>query len=108
MNSTADQSFTKLGTFTSYILIAMRCVNCAVNLATAVGGVYTAALKGGDALIANTQTYVGNDGAATSGSGMALNAKSLGVRTETPILSLTTPQGSAATADIYAFGIPLA
>lgn len=106
MNSTADQQFTKLGTFTNWNAFTIVAVNPSTNLTTAVGGIYTAASKGGDAMIANTQVYT----SLTSSVGrqpLTFVNTLCGVRTETPYLSLTTPQGSAATADFYIYGLAL-
>lgn len=103
MNSTSDQSFTKLGTFTSYLPIRLSFTNVSTSLTTAAGGVYTAAAKGGTALVAAAQAY---SGANATGAGGACSFAPLGAgpQTATPILSLSTPQGGAATADFYYVG----
>jgi len=106
MNSTGDQSFVKQGTFTSYLIVAMRCVQATNSSASAVGGIYTGASKSGDIFVAASQAYAGVTATGT-GQGLAFTAVSSGIRTETPILSLSTPQGSAATADFYIVGVPL-
>lgn len=78
--------------------------NASISLTTAAGGFYTAASKGGTAIVANTQTY-----SSLTTALLALEA-TLAVPNNvlaaaTPLyLSLTTPQGSAATADIYIHG----
>lgn len=78
--------------------------NASVSLTTAAGGFYTAASKGGTAIVANTQVYT----SLTTGL-LALEA-TLAVPNNvlaaaTPLyLSLTTPQGGAATGDIYVHG----
>jgi hypothetical protein len=111
MNVTTDQSFTKLGTFTSYIVSPgggafARVVNASTNLNTVAGGIYDAAAKGGNALVAAAATY-----ATLTGSGLGMNltatAPGIAVLTATPILSLSTPQGGAATADFYIMGVPI-
>lgn len=110
MNSTADQQFTKVGNFTSWTVAAggtYRLVNPSVSLTTAAGGVYSAASKGGDQLVANTQTYANASTVGTSSQQMTASALGGGVRTETPYLSLTTAQGATATADLYIFGIAI-
>lgn len=107
MNTTADQQFTKVGTFSSYIIqLYPTLVNASTSLTTAAGGIYTAASKGGDQLVASSQAYTGASSSAR-GVSLILTGLGLGKRTETPYLSLTTAQGSTATADIYIFGIPL-
>lgn len=108
MNSTADQAFTKCGTFTSFLIGGIqRCVNPSTSLTTAAGGVYTATSKGGDAIIASTQTY-SNASTATTGHSLAVSNSGFGLRSDAALyLSLTTPQGGAATADLYLTGVPL-
>lgn len=111
MNSTADQVFTKVGTFNSYLVSIgggafARVTNASVNLTTAAGGVYDTAAKGGNALVASGATYATLTG-ATLGANLTATSAALGVLTATPILSLTTGQGSAATADFYIYGVPL-
>ncbi len=108
MNTTADQVFTKLGTFSSYSILnpAFRIDNASTSLTTAVGGVYTAAGKSGITIVSAAQVYSGATGPGL-GFNIGATAAGLSVRTETPILSLTTPQGAPATLDFYVFGIPL-
>jgi hypothetical protein len=107
MNSVADQQFTKVGSFTTFIPITYRLVNPSISMTTAAGGVYTGAGKTGDILVAAAQTYATASTVGTSSQAMTATALGSGVRTETPYLSLTTAQGVAATADIYIFGTPL-
>jgi len=111
MNSTADQAFTKVGTFNTWIVPIAggfgRLVNPSTSLTTAVGGVYSATGKGGDALVANTQVYSGATG-PTLGANLSITAAGSGLRSDSAIyLSLTTPQGGAATADIYVVGVAI-
>lgn len=107
MNTTDDQAFTKNGTFTNFILFTCRCVNPSTSLTTAVGGVYSAASKGGEALVSAAQAYAGAT-TATTGQGMTLAAPGNGLRSDAALyLSLTVAQGAAATADIYVLGVPL-
>lgn len=106
MNSTADQQFTKLGTFTNWNAFTIIAANASLNLTTAAGGIYSAASKGGDALIAASQVYT----SLTTASGrqpLTFDNTKCGVRNETPYLSLTTGQGATATADFYIYGVPL-
>jgi hypothetical protein len=74
-------------------------------LTLAVGGFYSAASKGGDAIVAATQVYTTlTVGAKTLDVTLAAIGLS-DVRTEATLyLSLTTGQGGAATADVYIFG----
>ena len=106
MDSTADQQFTKVGAFTSYIIESQRAVNASTSLTTAQGGTYAAAGKTTLLLGATTQVYTANT-SATTGTTPVFTAAGSGVRTETPYLSLTTAQGAPATADFYIFGVPI-
>lgn len=102
MNSTADQAI--LINSSNYIIRKIIVTNPSTSLTTAVGGFYAATGKT-TAIVANTQIYT-----ALTGSTKFLDctlAAILGTdrRTETTLyLSLTTPQGGAATADIYIIG----
>lgn len=102
-NTTDDQPITILSN--RYILRRIIVANASANLTLAAGGFYTAASKGGTAIVAVTQVYT-----ALSVASKFLDvglAAILGtdVRTETALyLSLTTAQGSAVTADLFIFG----
>lgn len=111
MNSTADQALTKNGTFTNWMLIqsAFRFGNASASCASAVGGVYTAASKGGTPVLVATTAFTTMNAASTGqasnpGSAAALNFP---LTASALYFSLTTPHGSAATADLYVLGIPL-
>lgn len=105
MQSTADQQFTKAGNFTTYVprrILAKR-VSGGTSVACA-GGIYTAASKGGDALVAVGQSWV-----ALTGAGKMVDSTIAAValtdsHTQTPYLSLTTGSTAAATADLFIFG----
>lgn len=102
MNSTADQGFAINAI--SYIVTGIVVTNASVGLTVAVGGIYNAGSKSGP-LVASTQGYSGLL-AATTFANLTLNSTATTtVQTgATLFLSLTTPQGAAATADIYVFG----
>ncbi len=109
MNSTADQQFTKLGIFTSYLVNNIVGYNGSASCASAIGGVYTGALKTGNQLIAASQAYTGFN-SANNGQGLTITSGQNSARvpnTATPYLSLSTPHGSAATLDLVIFGYPL-
>lgn len=106
MNVTTDQAFTKVGTFTTWMPTVIRAVNASTSLTTAAGGIYDTAAKGGTPLVAAAQAYAALTG-ATLGLDLTLAAYGKGVRTNPPILALSTPQGGAATAGFYVFGVPL-
>jgi hypothetical protein len=105
MNVTTDQPFVKLLSFSSAIIHTIICTNASLSLTTAAGGIYTAASKGGTAMVAAAQAY-----SALTSSALSLSL-TIAVRNNTvdpPILSLTTGQGATATADFYIFGTVLA
>ena len=107
MNVTTDQTFVPiipavLGQ--RYIIDRILCLNASTSLTTAAGGIYDTASKGGNALIANSQAYSALTGATLA---LDLTLAAVGkavVAGVAPILSLTTGQGSAATADFFVFG----
>ncbi len=105
MNVTTDQAFVPyLWTpGASFLIERIRVVNASVSLSTAAGGIYTAASKGGNAIVASGQAYSTLTG-ATIGLDLTVAAVGNGLQTATPILSLTTGQGAAATADFYVYG----
>lgn len=89
-----------------YLIDQILVTNASVSLTTAAGGVYTAASKGGTAVVAAGQVYSALTAAAKI---LALTLAVTDTRTEaTLFLNLTTAQGAAATADIYVFGKYLA
>ena len=107
MNITTDQAISiNLEAGTKYVIEKIIVTNASANLTLAAGGVYTAAAKGGSAVVAAAQVY-----SALSSSALFLSltlAIATTVRTESPLyLSLTTGQGAAATADVYVIGYVL-
>ena len=106
MQSTSDQTLTKVATVNTYIptIISVVWVSGAFNTACA-GGLYTAATKGGTAIVAAAQSY-----AALTGSGTSVNCAiaATGPFTATPILSLTTGNSAALTATFVVWGVILA
>lgn len=105
MNVTTDQTFLPLGgaPINNYVITDIRVVNASTSLTLAAGGIYTAASKAGNAIVAAAQAYSALTG-ATIGLDLTIAAVGKGLQTVTPILSLTTAQGGAATADFYIFG----
>jgi hypothetical protein len=108
MNVTTDQALTKMGEFSTFFVDTIRVVNASTSLTTAVGGVYDTASKGGVAIVANSQAYSALTG-STLGLDLTIAAagKAL-ITTGNMFFALTTGQGSAATADIYVFGMVMA
>ncbi len=107
MNSTGDQQIVIFSAPAKYIIRRIVATNASISLSTAAGGIYPAVSKGGTAIVAAAQAYSGLTTSAkfvdltvasayTTG-GDVLTVKSI-------YLSLTTPQGAAATADIYVYG----
>ena len=98
-NTTADQSITIT---TGYRVTKITVTNASLNMTTAAGGFYSAGAKGGTQLVASTQVYT----ALTSASvilSCTMNAIVAGL--SAVVFSLTTGQGSAATADIRIYGV---
>lgn len=106
MNVTTDQPFTKAWAFNEYEIATIRCRDADGTLSTAAGGIYTAAAKGGTALVAAGQAYSGITG---TGQGIDLTIAAAGraKQTATPIFALTTAQGAARVATLEIWGIPL-
>ena len=105
MNSTSDQAIYVVSS--NYVLYGILVTNASTSLTTAAGGVYTAASKGGTAIVASTQVYTALTG-STKALWLTIAAAGQDKLTAAPIyLSLTTGQGSAATADAYVFGYAL-
>lgn len=109
-NSTADQAITLALPSPNWIIHAFTVCNPSVSMTTAVGGVYSAAAKGGVQLVAASQVWSGltTNAVNTVGSCVSAPAQSSALfNVSTIYLSLTTPQGAAATADVYVYGRPL-
>jgi hypothetical protein len=107
MNSTDDQQIVIFSAPAKYIIRRIVATNASISLTTAVGGIYPAVSKGGTAIVANTQVYSGLSASGkfvdlTVASGYTSGGDVLTVKSI--YLSLTTPQGAAATADIYVYG----
>lgn len=105
MNITTDQAFLKLFSFNNHTIEYFLATNASASLTAAIGGIYTSTAKGGSALVAAVQVF----SALTNN--LALLKPTLAIsalRTNPAMyLSLTVPQGSAATCDLYAIGVPL-
>lgn len=111
-NTTADQPIVITVPTASYHLAAIEATGASVSLTTAAGGIYTAASKGGTAVVASSQAYSTLTAATpnNAGSTMLLTLNSTDTtRFNVPILylSLTTAQGAAATANIHVRCNPL-
>jgi hypothetical protein len=108
-NSTADQGIAiTTANGLKYLITKILVTNASTSMTTAAGGIYTATSKGGTAVVAATQTY----SALTSSTVVESLTLTAAVNASTVTagelyFSLTTAHGSAATADVYIFGIPL-
>ena len=105
MQLTTDQAFTKLGTFARYIITEIVAVHASGGTTIAcAGGVYDAASKGGNVLIANTQSWINLTAAGKIVKATLPALDGTDSFTATPYLSLTTGSTGAATADLTVFG----
>lgn len=114
MNITTDQALTLQIADTDDIVVAHEgdfildkiiVRNPSISLTTAVGGIYTAASKGGTAVVANSQVYSALT-ASTKFVALTLANSALTdvLNLSALYFSLTTAQGAAATADVYVYG----
>ena len=109
-NSTSDQAIALTGTG-GYVVSSIIVTNCSTSITTAQGAFYAAASKSSPLFNTATTTpftfLTTATAAATFGGGTTTGATSAG-STYTGLanayLSLTTPQGGAATCDIYVMG----
>ena len=106
MNSTGDQPFVMHfdATTEKFAISKILVTNASTSLTTAAGGIYDTAAKGGNAIVAAAQVYTALTAAGKLLSLTIAAAGSGNVFSVAPILSLTTAQGAAATADFYLFG----
>jgi len=111
MNITTDQPFLPKFNLVGlkYAVSKILVTNASIDLTAADGGVYSAAAKGGVAIVAAAQVYTALATATALLSLTIAAAGSASVFSAVPILSLTGAQGAAATADFYLIGniIPL-
>lgn len=116
MNITTDQILTinYPPGYTKLLIQSIKAYNPSISLTTAVGGIYTAAAKGGVEVVAATQVYSALTTNAVETAGDQVNlaivapfAASYITRTVL-YFSLTTAQGAAATMNIhiYAYALP--
>lgn len=104
MNTTADQPLNFSG-YSNVIVRRVTVTSATISLTTATGGIYTAASKGGVQLVPSTQVY---SALTTSTKFVDLTLQNAALNTvlngQTVFFSLTTPQGSAATARVCVYG----
>lgn len=105
MQSTADRIFEKRFRGSGYLITDVRAVRKSGGTSVAcAGGIYTAASKGGTALVAAAQSWVTLTGSGKSVRATVASAAETDFQTATPFFSLTTGSTAAATADIYIYG----
>ena len=116
MNVTTDQPIVISVPSATYTVEAIEVSAPSVSMTTAAGGIYSAASKGGVAIVANSQAYSSLTTNAVNATGNSLlltlstagqTTRFQGYQQSSPIstlyFSLTTPQGAAATANVRVF-----
>ena len=116
-NTTNDQPIAIPARISAFVLTGIIITKASISLTTAVGGFYSAASKGGTPIVAASEIYTG---LTTTSALMRAALTSFGQNTRFSTanlsmiggymdiwFSLTTPQGVAATADIYLVGLDL-
>jgi hypothetical protein len=115
-NETSDQPILIPAQIAAFQLTGIVVTNASISLTTAQGGFYPQSAKGGTPIVASTQAYSALTTSAgllqatlaSFGSSTRFSATNLGTILGTSLIaiwfSLTTPQGVAATADIYLVG----
>lgn len=111
-NATTDQAIPIVVPTPKYRISEIVVANASASLAGAVGGIYSAAAKTGVAIVPSSQAYSGLSSAAVNTLNSSIVLASTNFATaefnlNQIFLSLTTPLGSAATADVYVFTRPL-
>lgn len=106
MTLTTDQAFTQVFTGTRYLVTRVLGFRKTGAYGVAcLGGIYTAAAKGGVALLDATQSWADLTGALTVQQASILKILGTGINSALPILSLTTGNTGALTATIVMHGI---
>lgn len=110
MNSTADQAITirlpNNELVTGIIISGFWVKNASTSLTAAIGGIYSAASKGGTVILTASAAYSPLTGVATQAIYFAATSPFTLTANGTIYLSLTTPQGGAATADFEIEAVP--
>lgn len=116
-NSILDQGIQIPNTITAFQLTGIIITNASLSLTIAAGGFYPTTAKGGTAIVAAGQVYSSLTAATKlllatlAGAAAATRFSSANLDVIdgflTMYLSLSTPQGVAATADIYLLGTDL-
>lgn len=102
-----DQAFTRVGSFTNYRVLDIIAVRKTGGATVAcAGGIYDAAAKGGNAIVALAQSWVTLAALVNVTAAIAAVATTAPL-SATPFLSLTTGSTAACTADVFIFGYPI-
>lgn len=105
LNSTLDQALLKAFDFTKYVIDKIVFANASAPIINASGALYTGGSKSGIPLTASTQSLAGMD-SVNAVVNPSLTAGATGLITDqTLFLSLTVPEGTPATADLFVMGI---
>lgn len=105
MQSTADQAFVKVRSFTTYVIDKVVCVGVTGGATVAcAGGIYGGASKTGNIYVAAAQSWLGVSAANKLVTATLAALPGTDVTGETPILSLTTGSTAACTAKLLIFG----
>jgi hypothetical protein len=108
MQSITDQIFTKItniGDFTKYIVTDIKATNASARPSTlTAGGIYTAAAKGGAALVGSAQLWTGIGVGKVIVPSLA-SILNTDVQTAIPIFSLSVASATPATVDIFVYGV---
>lgn len=106
MTLTTDQVFVKLFPGSKYIITGVyaKLISGAFGV-SCLGGIYDTASKGGNALVAATQTWATLTGVGTAQTATLASIALTVVSTATPILSLTTGNTGALSCDLFIFGV---
>ena len=107
MTSASDQLMTMLSPPAKYAITSIYATNCSATPAGAVGGIYTAASKGGTAVVASGQTYT-SLASSTAIEALTDNVTTTALTAAQLYFSLTTGASSGTpTCDVYVDGIGL-
>lgn len=103
---TTDQAFVKQFGGSAYIVTGIygKRISGAFG-AACLGGIYDTASKGGNALVAATQTWATLTGVATAQTATLATIATTMISTASPFLSLTTGNTGALVADLFIFGV---
>ncbi len=111
MNSTADQAISIASPTAKFRINHIFAANASLSLTTAVGGIYSEAGKAGTEVIGASQAWSALTAASVNSSG---SGQAFGTHTADTVydkseiyLSLSTPQGAPATADLYVYIQPM-